>query len=107
MKNIEEEREQFIKAIREIVELENPDITDRVYRMTIARMKLYLSYDAIDALIWIIRDLISTHHNPKLVFDQAPYIHNEYEEEMKLLQIIFENALEMRYKQIEKQKDRK
>ena len=91
----------------DVVNAENPDNKDITYRVIIARMKLFLSEKSNDALVWLIRSLISTHPNPKPIFDDAPELYSEYEEEMKLIQIIFENALEVRNRQIEEGKDRK
>ena len=80
---------------------------DRAFRALVARIKLYMSDDGQNALIWLIRFLVRSHPNPRPVFEHTTEILDEHKEELNLISTIFENELEMRYKDLAKNKDRK
>ena len=105
MDKSKEDKEQFIKTLKAIIELENPNIADRVYRMTMARMKLYTSENAQDALISMIRYLVRTHPDPQSIFEYAVEVSEEYRNEMVWIQTVMENEINNRYLNV--QKDRK
>ena len=99
--------EKNLKFIRGVIKAEDPNISDRVYRMTLARMKLFVSEDAQDALIWMIRFLVRTHPDPRPVFEYAIEVCDDCRQEMAWITTVMENELERRYTALAKEKDRK
>ena len=71
MKSENQDNEQFEKILKAIIASENPNNTDRGYRMAMARMKLELSKTSIDSLLWVIRFFIRTHDYLQEVFNKA------------------------------------
>ena len=107
MKNENNNREHFIKVLKDIIATENPNIADRLYRMTLARMKLEVSENCTDALLWMIRFLVRTHPDPQSAFEDAIEICDEHRNEMVWITTIMENEVNCRYKELKKGKDRK
>lgn len=106
MKDENQEREKFVKILKDIVAHENPNIADKLYKMTLARMKLEISENSIDALLWMIRLLVRTHNNPQHVFEDAIEVCDEYRNEMVWIATVMENEINYRNKKL-KRKDRK
>ena len=99
--------DQNLKFIKGVIETEDPSISDMVYRMALARMKLFVSENGQDALIWMIRFLVRTHPDPRPVFDFAIEVSDDCRQEMSWIATVMENELERRYNEIAKRKDRK
>lgn len=102
-----QEREQFLKVLKEIIAAENPNIADKLYKMTLARMKLEVSDNSTDALLWMIRFLVRTHPNPQPVFEDAIEVCDEHRNEMVWITTVMENEVKCRYKELKKGKGRK
>lgn len=98
-KTIDEKKLKFIKGV---IEEEDHNISDRVYRMTLARMKLMVSENGQDALVWMIRYLVSTHPDPQPEFDRAIKNLPQFQKELKWISIVMENEIEHRYVVLEK-----
>lgn len=93
-KSRKQRTQEFIQGV---IDLENSDNDDLVYRMTMARMRLYVSESVSESMLWLIRLLIRTHPDPRPVIDDAIQSDDEYSKDLKLVKIAMENELAIKY----------
>lgn len=94
---IKSRKQRTKESILGVIELENPDNTDLVYRMTMARLRLYVSESATESMLWLIRLFIQDHLDPRPLIDDAISTYGEYSKDLKLVKIAMENELAIKY----------